>query len=385
VAATRDGLRALRELADDGVVVPKGMRHECPLSVPLSQALVALTIELDNEHEARMAPTWANPFKTSYVMWANLLRWVPAEGTTVGQVAKQTAQSSKALASTVGGMERWGYLLVDDDRGRAGFGSARGVKPGTTLTPSMTGTLVHEKWGPLPAEIESRWRSRLGEGTVEELRDAARAIGSRIDAPLPPSMPVVQSRGLWCADAVDHDVTSDIPADTLHALLSRVLLRWTLEFEATSSVSLALGANVLRVLGDDPIALKDLPLRTGVSKEAVATSVTWLEKEGHVAVESREARVTPVGKDAQEERSRRSTELEETWSERHGRPEVTRLRAALEAVLDGNLGTRLEPPAGGWRGTGRYRPLTAAFVADAREHLPHHPMILHRGGWPDGS
>jgi hypothetical protein len=33
----------------------------------------------------------------------------------------------------------------------------------------------------------------------------------------------------------------------------------------------------------------------------------------------------------------------------------------------------------------RYAAQTEAFIHDPRGALPHDPMVLHRGGWPDGS
>ena len=34
---------------------------------------------------------------------------------------------------------------------------------------------------------------------------------------------------------------------------------------------------------------------------------------------------------------------------------------------------------------GLYKRWTDAFVRSPRDALPHYPMVLHRGGWPDGS
>ena len=63
------------------------------------------------------------------------------------------------------------------------------------------------------------------------------------------------------------------------------------------------------------------------------------------------------------------------------------LRAALEAVLDRRnaLVTGLVPQDGCWRGTRPYRAQTDARLVDPTAALPWQPMVLHRGGWPDGS
>jgi hypothetical protein len=34
---------------------------------------------------------------------------------------------------------------------------------------------------------------------------------------------------------------------------------------------------------------------------------------------------------------------------------------------------------------GALREVSQRIVADPRGRLPHHPMVRHRGGWPDGS
>ena len=52
----------------------------------------------------------------------------------------------------------------------------------------------------------------------------------------------------------------------LHVLLARVLLAFAVEFDTRSQGSLAMGANVLRVLTEEGVALRDLPALSGVSK-----------------------------------------------------------------------------------------------------------------------
>ena len=54
-------------------------------------------------------------------------------------------------------------------------------------------------------------------------------------------------------------------------------------------------------------------------------------------------------------------------------------------MLDERLALGLEPPPGGWRLTKRYIEQTKAVLDDPLAALPHYPMVLHRGGWPDGS
>jgi hypothetical protein len=45
----------------------------------------------------------------------------------------------------------------------------------------------------------------------------------------------------------------------------------------------------------------------------------------------------------------------------------------------------LRPYRDGWRAHKRYLKQPAAFMHDPGAALPHYPIVLHRGGWPDGS
>src|ERR1035438_7118872 len=87
-----------------------------PLPALLSQVLVAFTIEFDNEFERRSphrttvagkkSSAQSSPWLTSMVMWANLIRLVPEDGITVGELRKH----SRAVKLSLAGMERWGYI-----------------------------------------------------------------------------------------------------------------------------------------------------------------------------------------------------------------------------------------------------------------------------------
>jgi hypothetical protein len=56
-------------------------------------------------------------------------------------------------------------------------------------------------------------------------------------------------------------------------LLSQVLLAFVLEFECESELSLAICANVVRVLDEKGLRVRDLPILSGVSKEAIAMAL----------------------------------------------------------------------------------------------------------------
>lgn len=73
------------------------MTERLPLSAPLSQTLVAFTIELDNAFEQQM-PVWTTDFggkriggvwTTSLRQWSNFMRLVDADGVTVAELQRR--------------------------------------------------------------------------------------------------------------------------------------------------------------------------------------------------------------------------------------------------------------------------------------------------------
>jgi DNA-binding MarR family transcriptional regulator len=174
----------------------------------------------------------------------------------------------------------------------------------------------------------------------------------------------------------------------LSALLSRVLLAFAIEFERESDISLVISANVVRVLDDEGVRIRDLPLLTGVSKEAISMAVSFLQKGGFAIVGPDEAessrwkvaRLTRKGRKAQDTYHQLSGSIDQRWQARFGEQNMTALRDSL-VRLAGEAATQpsplfrgLEPYPDGWR----------ASVRKPRI-LPHFPMVLHRGGFPDGS
>jgi hypothetical protein len=146
-----------------------------------------------------------------------------------------------------------------------------------------------------------------------------------------------------------------------------------------------LSANVLRVLGDEPIRVRELPALTGISKEAVEVSLTALSKTKYVVVEGapksrRTIRLTTAGREQQADDTRLHLRTERRYVV------ADRLRAALDRILDHPaLVAAVTPYPDGWRASKPYAEHTQAVLADPRGRLPHYPMVLHRGGWPDGS
>jgi hypothetical protein len=371
---------------------------DSPISTPLSQVLIAHTIELDNEFERRFVEAGGGARVVSVVMWSNFLRFVD-DGIAVGEIPAAAGLQKGRLLSTLGGMERWRYVFVASARARQppkakrdGWGSARGLRSDWIVRRTPAGRTAAAIWPELFGEIEARWEERFGVDAVGELRDALRAIVARVDVELPEFLPIIGTAAGMAADLPLRE-RRGATVDTLHlaALLSQVLLAYTLDFERESELSLPLAANFVRVVGENGVPVRHLPVAAGVSKEATAMALTLLAKTGHVVVEgattaTRVARLLPKGRELHEGSGRLHAHVDERWRRRFGADEVHRLRSTLERVLEhADLARGLEPHPGGWRASRGYLERTRLLSESPRAALPHYPMVLHRGGWPDGS
>ena len=361
------------------------------MSALLSQALVALTIELDNEAEHRLPHRTTNhgaadqgdgAWLVSLAMFENCLRFVTDQPITVGEL-----ETLARTGTNLDGMRRWGYITID--------GTAQKIHqdrpgPDAVLRATARGLRARETWLPLPGLVEQRWRERFGAEPIGRLRRSLEAIAGLLDPGLPDCLPILGqvlfSRGPDPA-LPPRPVRPDVTTLSLSALLSRVLLAFALEYEAESNISLAVGANLLRVLRTEGTRLRDLPLLTGISKEAVAWAMGVLlrarlaaEEPDPAASRGKIARLTPTGLRAQHLYLEVLGTVEDRWPQRFGSDTIGALRqplAALAVGADGQpppLFQALEPYPDNWR----------ASVRPPRT-LPHYPMVLHRGGYPDGS
>jgi hypothetical protein len=354
-----------------------------PLSTLLSQALVAFTIELDNEFERRFERAGGGARVVSLTMWSNLLRFV-TDGTTVGELVAAVGLPKSSVLSRLGGVERWRYVSVGPSTGkRVGYGSAGGMKDDWVVRFTPAGRRAAEIWPALPAEIEARWQVRFGAEEVGAFLGVLRAVDETIDTPLPAFLPVVSSTHAMALELPSVETRAASNDLSLVTLLAHALLAYTIDFEDASPVSLPLSANVLRVLRETGVPVRELPVLAGVSKEAVEVSLTSLRKTDYVIVEGapaskRTIRVTPAGARLQTDQRRLHSRIGKRWG--------ADLRTSLERILGHpDLSAGLQPYPDGWRASKPYAQQTEAVLADPRGRLPHYPMVLHRGGWPDGS
>ena len=378
--------------ATDAPAAPAdGTGPALPLSALLSAALVAFTIEADNETEHRFPHRTTNdgpspgaaagaPWLTSLVMWANCLRHLPDEGITVAELRRRAR-----TGTNLDGMRRWRWVSYEPDPGR---GKRPG--PGAMVIPTAAGRRAHEVWAAATEQTETRWRARFGAAAIDDLRAALADVVARLDPALPDCLPILgyTLRSKFDPEAhtdpeetPDHQDATDLP---LWALLSRALLAFALEYERAPGPSLAVSANVLRVIGPDGVRTRDIPVLAGISKEAVAMAVGRLAENG-LATEGPDpgggrfkfTRLTAAGTAARDGYADRAAAIEADWRARLGAGRVAALRAALEPLAVGDpppLFAALEPYPDNWRA--RVKPPLI---------LPHYPMTLHRGGFPDGA
>jgi DNA-binding MarR family transcriptional regulator len=375
------------------------MYASAPLSTLLSHVLVAFTIEFDNEFERRFAQADGGARVASLVMWSNFMRFV-GDGITVGELPTVAGPSNARILSTLGGMERWRYVVVGPGPAdqpptakRDGWGSARGLRNDWIVRLTPAGETAQKIWRPLFDDIEERWAQRFGAGAIDELRTSLRAIVGQLALELPEYLPIVGTANGMAAGLSPPEsrvmTTSRLP---LSALLSHVLLAYTIDFERESELSLPLSANFVRVLDETGVNVRDLPLLASVSNEAWSMALRFLAKTGYVVVEvdsgeTKLARLTPKGREAQEGSRRLHAEVEKRWEARFGADAVRNLRTALMGIVDQRdaLSRGLQPHPGGWRGSKRYLAHSRAMIDDPGSGLPQYPLVLHRGGWPDGS
>jgi DNA-binding MarR family transcriptional regulator len=223
-------------------------------------------------------------------------------------------------------------------------------------------------WQPLFAEIDERWRSRFGDA----LGTALTAVVRQLPASLPDCLPIL-GYGLHTKWNDDHPPAPQEPLP-LSALLSRTVFAFALDVARAGPVSIALGANVLRVLDDKGVRVRDLSTLTGVAKPAVDISVGFLERNGYAVIEpgrGRQIRLTDRGRAARTNMTRVLADVEATWQDKYP---TTNLRAALTPLSGEALRDGMEPYPNGWRAS--INPPTT---------LPWYPTVLHRGGYPDGS
>jgi hypothetical protein len=359
-----------------------------PLPTLLSWVLVAFTIEVDNAFEEAMPHTTSlkrkageqaqGPWLVSLPMWYLVMQYVPEEGVTIGDLERRSF-GAHSLRGSNPGMVRWGYVTVEadpkeDDR--------RAPARDWLVRPTAGGRRAQATWEPLPRAVETRWADRYGTSNVIALRHSLTMLVEQFDIDLPDYvLPNAAHSG-----RVEITATRSAAAGAeqdLASLLSKTLTAFTLDYERDAAVSLVLAANLLRAIGSDNVAVRDLPQRTGVGRETLNVMIGSLRRQGLAVDEpktTKTVQLTTSGRAALDDYHDRILDVETQWRSRLGPAALDRLRDKLEALVGdldlsrSPLVQAIEPPPSGWR-TKMPRPRI----------LPYHPVVSHRGGYPDGS
>lgn len=368
------------------------MSGRLPLPSLLSQALVAFIIEFDNEFEHRTPHRTTTqsstaglrhvPWLVSMPMWSSFLQYVDEEGITVAELHRRIGSPKKEMELWLTRLSKWwGYLVVKsaDPVSKSSRSSAR-------VRPTSGGLKAIQVWRPLTGEIESRWTARFGKAEIDDLRCSLQSIVAAFATGLPDCLPILgyglTTAGRQRVPASESAAVSDLP---LPSLLSKALLAFAIEFESQSAVSLAICANVLRLVEEDSTLLRDLPRLAGVSRESIDMAVSFMKARGYAILKSggkgqaKRLELTTKGRQAQKSYEELLGSIEDRWASVLGATVLSQLRASLERLTGPGpepslLLQGLDPYPDCWRAE-----------LPKPEHLPHFPMILHRGGFPDGS
>jgi hypothetical protein len=347
--------------------------EQTPLTCLHSQVLIALAVELDNELERRLphfttdhgwhGGGWG-PWLTSYAMYANFLRFVDDDGIVMHELAAKAGYSAPVHPS-YHGMRRWGYVTYTPDIA----GSSPKKKDADALvTLTLNGHKARQCWGDAIEECTTRWSQR----GLDTLQAALIAIADGIDRALPEFMPVVGFDRRQ--PELDAPVSRPPIELDLLGLLSQSLLAMTYDFEAENELALGTVHGLLEPLTEAPVPTRTLYEISGVATKEWSSAMSQLAKLGLVEVggKPKSIALTPAGVAARDAAAETVAAVEATWRKRHG-VAIDHLRNGLERVVE-DAWTWTEPHADGWRAKTRLP-----------RRLAHHPIVSHRGGFPDGS
>ena len=114
-------------------------------------------------------------------MYANCLRHLPDEGITIAELRHRAR-----TGTNLDGMRRWRYVTFTPDPGRG-----KRPRPDALIRPTAWGIEARDTWQAVTAEVESRWRDRLGAGAFDALRAALAGVVERLDPALPDCLPIL--------------------------------------------------------------------------------------------------------------------------------------------------------------------------------------------------
>jgi DNA-binding MarR family transcriptional regulator len=264
------------------------------------------------------------------VMWFNCMRFVTEKG-----IAVRAVERLARTRTNWDGMRRWGYVFFEPDPA-----DSRPKPPPSALIVRATakGRVAQELWAALIPAVEERWRKRFDGDTIDALRSALEAVVNQLDVNLPDCLPILKYGLVTEGPKAQNSASmrTDASELPLPALLARVLLAFALEFERESDVSLAICADVLRVVDEKGTPVRDLSMLGGISKEAVAMALSLLTKRGYARVQTagrvKTLLLTPAGVQAHADYLRLLKAIEKRWVTRHGAKTMQDLSGVLQRI-----------------------------------------------------
>ena len=309
------------------------------------------------------------------------MRFVPPDGITIGGLYRLTESTDAEFRMFLTRLSKWwGYVSISPNKVDK---PTRQSQAARLVRPTAGGLKALGAWRPLTGIIEERWQKRFGEANMKTLRESMGAFVRKFDRTLPESLPILGHDAL--SKLTKRDYASE--GGGFPGLLSKILLAFALEYESSMKFSLAIGSNLLRVVGPKGVLTRDLPQLSGIAKPGIDLAMNRLffwdlavPQTAPAARAWRRVTLTAEGKQVHERHCRTVEDLERRWQSSYGKADIENIRALLEEVVgdpapgQSRLFEGLKPYADGWRA-----------AVPKREVLPHFPMILHRGGFPDGS
>lgn len=322
-------------------------------------------------------------------MWVHIMRLVPEAGISAGDLVERSQLSRKSTQNLVKRLGQWwGYLDVITD---PADGRAKPPASEWLVHPTEAGRMAQTIWSPLADEVEERWNNRFGPSELGDLRASLSDVLAGLDVDPPDYLPVGEPR------LPRRRPSRGDPRLSLSALLAKVLLALSLDFDEYSDLSLGIYtstvgsrlpicANVLRLIGDDGSAVAAIPEHSGVARMTVDNWIGSLAKHGYLKTDTesggrrrRMARLTTKGAHARDSYLQWTHSLEGRWPGAQSSAALGRLRRAAQHIV-GHPG----PGSLLWKGIAPY-PDGWRNQVPPRQVLPHFPVVTAKGGFPDGS
>ncbi len=314
--------------------------------VPLSACLARALLDASRELERQGA---AGDWPPSLLLWANLLRVIPADGLPVADLPA-AARISRRAAKAWLGLERLGWLELTGPTSRS-----------QVVRLTSIGRSARDAWADLVPLAEQASTARMGKGSATSLRRALEGFVGALAVELPhypmpygtdpsavggqsvpakPGPPRIPAHGADWVPVVRTGGGESVHALPLHALLSQALMAFAIDYEELALFPMAMAAMLATSLPSGSRPLAELPPVLGVN----GTGKSLLERHGVVQVTGsgrlRTAHLTDRGRRISQGHRANLEAAESVWRTRYGTDLVEPLATALRSVdekLDDDL------------------------------------------------